>query len=136
MKYLLFLLAILVLPSVTLSENYLCVTEQSAGFTYDNSSKRWKAAILRSNSEYVLSRTDENNDEYRLKLSGIDNIDNKCDENFSEDGYIECYGILGIFNFNNKTTRFQFYYPYGYIEDTEIPGNKTPGIQIGTCSTF
>jgi hypothetical protein len=53
-----------------------------------------------------------------------------CQDDFNSAGFLFCPGFKD-FSMNRNSMRFQAYYPYGYLDDSE--GN-TPSIEIGKCS--
>jgi hypothetical protein len=133
-------------------ESYLCITESSAGFSFDKQLRTWSPASFRGGRKFIFrQKQDEDNATmpwawtWALFPFGSTEAWAVCGKDFEISDYTqECDGIYD-FAFNRKTLRFQIYYKFGFaipstnaaingVTSNELEGNDTPFIAIGTCS--
>jgi len=133
-------------------ESYLCITESSAGFSFDKQLRTWSPTSFREGHKFIFrQKQDEDNATmpwawtWALFPFGSTEAWAVCGKNFElSDHTQECNGIYD-FAFDRKTLRFQIYYKYGFAFhsnngtdndniSSQSEGNDTPFIAIGTCS--
>lgn len=129
-------------------EQYLCVGEQAAGFSYDKNSKQWTSAKFGNTGKYVISRSTGAKAAFEITEVGDSYSSGWCKEDFSDGGVLYCDLIYGVFRFNKTNGRFIQTHFFGYVEvgqaqtfsqrgDVVIDSNaNTPYMQIGKCSPF
>lgn len=143
MKYSESLLIVLVLfmeMSQALAQNisYLCVAENAAGFSFDESTKNWGYANFKAESKYVLSNQSGEKEGWEVKEIGKSR-GTECEGGFNESGFIGCKGLID-FQMNNKSLRYIIVHKYGYVvseySDDGLfkEGSITPYLEIGKCS--
>ena len=121
----------LIVPSWTLADNYLCLEDQVVGFSWED--RKWQTGTFMG-------------EKYIVKLQGAETVITEfgkefstysdCSNNlfFTPKNRIVCRSGYGEFYFNTVTKRFMRSYMAGYAEGDE-DGN-TPLISIQTCSKF
>jgi hypothetical protein len=120
-------------PSLALAQTFLCVAERSAGFSFNDKSKKWEYA-----------RFDVEGRKYIVKQVGARWTWAEFGREFPADcgafppsGIIKCQDTLKDVIFNSKTLRYQMFYAHGYaIPSSGVEGSDTPYIEIGVCSKF
>ncbi|MCX7147998.1 MAG: hypothetical protein NTY05_01105 [Rhodocyclales bacterium] len=127
------------------AEEWLCIADIFAGFTYENG--KWKAASGPHRQKYVVGMATEN--EIRtarlLKRSLPVWVVKKFGENygmscgdFNDQDMLLCRDVQE-FSFNRQTGRFLYTYPVGYfgVSSAEIGTKKestdAPRMMIGKC---
>jgi hypothetical protein len=137
-------------------DNWLCITDQAAGFSYDQGSHRWIAAIFKpENKKYVVRPTRPEDMDYqhdfnngfndsvpykpttKWSIAEIgDNFGFSCSGDFNEKGFLLCTTGLWDVMFGKNTLRFQIYYKFGYITGSSErdDNNDTPSVEIGRCT--
>lgn len=127
------------------AEEWLCIAELFAGFTYKNG--KWKTASGLHKQKYVIGAATEN--EIRaaklLKRDPPVWVVKKLGENnglscgdFNDQDILLCHDVQG-FSFNRQTGRFLYTYPVGYfgVSSNEIEAKKedadAPRMTIGKC---
>jgi hypothetical protein len=127
---------------------YLCISDSATGLSFDKATKKWDPTYLRAGNKYVFRRIKPEEKQtflpdlpqvaWELFPFGKNGLYALCDE-FDSSNWIFCqYGGTNTydFQFNKNNSRFQLYYPYGYLYTPPNfdEGNDTPFIEIGTCS--
>jgi len=128
------------LPAIVHAQSWVCVADQAAGFAFDKSAKEWRAAVMRADEKFLVTRSDRSNFKWAVKSVGSDVPVSLCGTDFSEEGYLACEGFQ-YFRFNRKNLRFVSVHVHGYFSDN-VPGTKsqsaegevTPKMAIGKCS--
>lgn len=135
-------LAILGYGEVSGQEKYLCVSDRSTGFRYDESSKSWEQARFKANRKYIISKSDDKEYTFKVIRIGENYPICYCMQGFNEPGYLFCQGPGGDFRFNKKNGRYILIYSIGYynvLPDSMFltdENSDTPFIEIGKCSPF
>jgi hypothetical protein len=122
------------LTSTVYAEAYLCVGDQSTGFSFNQSTKEWSHARFNTKeAKYILSN---GSGKWEWKKIGEKN-GIECDSSFSEYGYMNCESLRKI-TFNKKTLRYMSIYSIGYVNIGVYgkEGEDNPSIEIGKCSSM
>ena len=131
------------LTGVAVAEQYLCIAEHSAGFSYDKVTKEWKNSTFKVSSKYLISKADGTKNAWHITEIGETFPLFRCESDFDEYGYLDCSdSVNSKFYFNKNNGRYLASYPLGYY--IVLPGlNKftdetsdTPNLEIGKCSPF
>ena len=149
MRLILSILAFAMFATVSSSDSFDCVIQESIGFGPDEN-KRWAAEIIQKekfNSLFALrppNQADKNKLKGDLKYlfgkdaypyvvvnSSVDMVMIGCENGFNSNGFIVCEeGKMGLsFIFNVNTLRFQYRTPIHYIFGDE----NSEGFSIGIC---
>lgn len=119
-------------------QSYLCVAEQSTGFSFKNGS--WQSTGFKADDKYVIkpvsaefTKTMPNAKWIVVPLGDVAPM-SVCGE-FNENGWLQSCGGFVQFSFNRKTLKFLSAYMIGYVytEDGKENAN-TPSLTIGKCS--
>jgi hypothetical protein len=120
------------------SNSYICVAEESTGFSFDEGTRRWGSRNFHADSKYILSKSSSKEGRWEVKEVGT-SFGTGCDGGFDDKGFVECSGLIH-FEMNNKSLRYIVVHKYGYVA-SEFPkdgpfneGSITPYIEIGKCS--
>lgn len=126
------------------SQTYLCVTEMSVGFKYNQDSKAWEHAKFIANNKYLLRRPNANDPQWRSEYQWlwfefgqkIPQINcsfdfGKVTENFE---VLDCGTHTNKLTFNRSSMRFSKVYD-GQLLFSTGPGD-TPTYEVGSCSTL
>lgn len=123
---------------------WLCVTEQSTGFSYNSSSKSWREASFKADKKYVVRSSQKEGYLWEVAELGetSDVASAYCRDNPNEIGNLFCNGLGGDFRINTKNNRFIYVYFLGYWTydpDSWVfknEGGDTPTMSIGRCSSI
>jgi hypothetical protein len=141
--------AALAFMSLTLSagahaEGWLCVSESSTGFAYDETNESWQRSGFKSNDRYVIrpNRKDGLTWEVAQLGKNADLPISECGVQPNEAGVLICNGSGNEFRINIRNLRFIHVYWLGYW--TYDPNNwvfkneagDTPSMSIGKCSAI
>lgn len=122
------LAALLALSSPALSEEWVCIPDQAAGFKWLNG--RWTQTTFNvSDHTYIISSTSP--DSYSVTATGSQYPDHRC-LGFTESELL-CGDVRWSFVFNKTTMRYQEHYGFGYTNGGDSVHN-TPFVEIGRCS--
>lgn len=144
-KTVLILLLTFVSVNAAAAEEWLCIADMFAGFTFEKG--KWQAVSGTHRQKYVLGMATEN--EIRtaklLKRNPPIWVVRKFGENygiscgdFNEQDMLLCHGVQE-FSFNRQTRRFLYTYPVGYssVLSNEVGTKKesadAPRMMIGKC---
>lgn len=135
-----FAVLIIILTSTTgplnAGERYLCVPDQVAGFSFDQSTNRWKSVNLRSEDEkYIIDVVTSSKSALSIVSANSNHIECWSDKGFASTNEADFKCIFGEFRFNKNTGRFIRTYTSGYIDGLDNKEN-TPAILIGKCTPF
>ena len=134
------------------SDSYLCIPDQSTGFTYKDG--EWQIARFSIEEEKYILRKRKRKEKHPIYSDsrwlifrfGETTPAGGCDKGFDESGLIHCsYYLYGDFKMNRDTGRYQAIYWPGYVDsqgadsidaDPSAPrdGEDTPSMTIGRCS--
>lgn len=122
---------------------WLCITDQSTGFTNESGSG-WRAADFKAGRRYLIKRGNREGVAWEVREFGDASPIPAavCSEDFTELKVLSCRGILTEFKFNGASGRFLRTYIGGYWTYTpnhEFFGSDsgdTPILEIGTCSSL
>lgn len=129
---------------------FLCITEQSTGFSFDAKTKSWQRTRFESGEKLILKRVTNKPGSHPIDGTwavwhfGQDDFPwIACKDEFNAQGYLFC-GPDGqsMFSFNATNHRFISAYLVGYIQGSgpaflNLPeGSDTPFINIGTCAAL
>ena len=129
------------LAAPAVAQQYLCVSDKSSGFAYDESSRTWDHAGLETDGQSFLVASDGSESGFQVTQVGDSFVVSRCSEGFDEYGYLTCEGIWE-FKFNRRNGRFVTAFVFGYlnvlpgVNDITDATSNTPSITIGTCSLF
>jgi hypothetical protein len=137
---------------------FLCISDQVAGFRFDNQTGSWLSAIFAAGQKFVVRRNDGTPHEVmpgiHIPVSGAWAVwtfgDDRwptytCNGDFTEYGYLQCEGSLGEkFSLNLNNGRFITESTLGYIQvgmrgvdgKPLSEGSNTPSMSIGKCSAL
>ncbi|UVT20337.1 MAG: hypothetical protein H8K03_21645 [Nitrospira sp.] len=128
------------------SEQYLCISEQATGFSYDKNGKQWNSATFGNTSKYVLASSSTSSDNaFQITIVGDSFPQGWCRESFDSKGYLYCDMHWGDFRFNKASGRFIKTYLFGYIDVGQErlgrgkitdEATESPRMEIGKCSAF
>jgi hypothetical protein len=140
-----------IFTSTASAESWLCVGDQSAGFTYQKG--KWHAVIFRGVSAFkVVIRTPTSEDRAFLARPNIlddphpDWLVVPLGEQYptmachpaGNRNFVICEGAIQELRFNRTTLRFQYTYRPGYFDTA--PGSDSSGddpkLVIGLCSAI
>ncbi len=133
------------LTGAALAQQYLCVAEQAAGFSYDKATKEWKNATFKASSKYLISKADGTWGAFQVTRIGDDSPFIFCKSDFNEASFLLCsagLAAIGDFNFNKTNGRYLYSSPFGYYNVLPEANNitdensDTPFLEIGKCSPF
>jgi hypothetical protein len=132
-------LVLFMLPGVSLADQWLCVADQSTGFFYYESSKKWEQTRFTvDNEKYIVTPSKFKSHKYDVTQLGKKDSAAYCVNEFSAKGDLYCKGesasghIYTIFNMNHIKGRFVMSQTMGYFSDIK----DSPSITIGKCSKF
>jgi hypothetical protein len=135
------LFAIMLSSTMSLADQYFCVSNMSTGFSYDKNLRRWESVDFNiSENKYIISKI--SGGIYEVTETGGKNSTCHCDSDFNGFGYLNCDCALGKFKFNKLNGRFIMSYIGGYfnvlpeINQITDESSDTPHITIGVCSPF
>ena len=77
-------------PATPKPEQYLCVTDHSAGMAYNAADKSWHSTTFRPDAKYIVSKSDRPNVAFQVTQVGQSFTPYLCKEPFDEYGYLEC----------------------------------------------
>lgn len=121
-------------PALGQNEQYLCVSDQATGFTFENN--RWHPANFNVEESKFLVRPRKDDDLVADSVAwvvvplGANTPASACESPFNERGFLTCEGFY-TWRMNRRTLRFVAHYMFGYI-DGDDQGN-TPSVHIGKC---
>ena len=126
------------LTGAALAQQYLCVAEQAAGFSYDKEKKEWKTTTFGVRSKYVVSKAEGAKHAFEVTEIGKTVPSFYCESDFDRLGFLRCPNALGEFKFNKDNGRYLSSYLAGYYDmlSEEHEGSDTPYLEIGKCSPF
>ena len=121
-------------------EQYLCVTDHSAGVVYSAPEKSWRPTIFRPDAKYIVAKSSRPTEAFQVTQVGQSIVSYRCKEGFNEYGYLSCRG-LGDFTYNKKNGRFLATHTVGYVNvglgpELTDANSDTPSVAIGKCSPF
>ncbi|GAA4350632.1 hypothetical protein [Kangiella taiwanensis] len=134
-------LVLLLTTSPCFAEQYICVADMSTGFSYSESTKRWKETSFRTDeNKYIISKSDFG--KYVLKVTQIGSKYPLayCEQTFNEQGYLFCSGLGGEFKMQKDNGRYILSYTLGYynvlpsVNEITDSSSDTPLLEIGKCS--
>jgi hypothetical protein len=118
------LILILLAPSFSWAENYLCITDKSTGFIKKETGDYEITKF--AEEKYIISTEDKT-----LSLFGEKVLNRDCSINSER---VACHSKQTDFNMHRDNLLFMVYHKtYGYVWGNV---NDTPNIAIGTCSEF
>ena len=129
------LLPVLLFSGAALAaDSYLCVAEQTTGFSYDAAKKAWRSADFRSEKKIAITRAAKKAGVLEAKEVGDSRPGAVCEQDFNEAGNLFCSGVFDL-RFNRRQLRFLYVYPIGYWSDgaASREGENTPALAIGRC---
>lgn len=124
------------------AEQYLCVSERSAGFKYDARTSTWNGTTFRTEDKYLIAPSKDPRYAFQVTKVGENISTASCKDGFNEFGYLFCSGLGGDFKFNRDNGRFLLVYAMGYfnvlpgVNKTTDEKSDTPFMDIGKCSPF
>ncbi|TNF98767.1 MAG: hypothetical protein EP297_07245 [Gammaproteobacteria bacterium] len=139
---LVFMLLFVWLYSTTVNaEQYLCVEEMAAGFTFKNG--QWTPAKFRTDNRYIIRKRKPDdkvlyhqNPVYVVLSTGEEDVIGDCPNDFIYGSGLHCDMPTGEFKFSKRSGRFLKTYLMGYwFHDNDSDSDSdTPHIAIGKCS--
>lgn len=129
MKRIAFALLVLIPLSGFAQNSYLCLPNSSAGFSYNNASKKWERSFFNvGDTKNLLNKSAKGWVWSEFGEKG----GYACKE--PKDGsVIRCDLILGELIFDKKTQRYIKTYVVGYTDGRD-DNNNTPNMTIGSCT--
>jgi hypothetical protein len=134
-------LVLFMLPGVSIADQWLCVAEDSNGFFYDESSKKWARSGFYINDHKYIVKPSTGRYKYTITKLGNKFSTFACDAGFNDHGMLDCetsadslYGVYKFFKMNHLTGRFTLYYMAGYLQGDN--NDDSPSVTIGKCSKF
>ena len=122
------------------ADSYLCVADASAGFVYRKSRDTWEPATLNTTAKYLVSKRSDGGAGWEVKPIGGETPVSFCEGGFTEAGLLYCRGFPDFY-FNKNNGRYMAVLTFGYWTDGlktssgyMMPGETTPGTEIGKCS--
>ena len=129
-------------PGSAGAEQYLCLAENSSGFSFNTHSGTWISTTFRTDDKYLIAPSKNPAHAFQVTRIGENSPSANCEDGFNEAGYLFCKGPAGEFKFNKKNGRFLKVFSFGYfnvvpgMNDTTDESSDTPYVQIGKCSPF
>ena len=118
------LIFVLMLPSWAWAENYLCISDEAAGFRVEN--EKYKATIFAGGTKYIVSVDNKTVTKHGSGYSFFKNC-----ENYDDSLHCNTSGITILVHKKNlRFMRFNRTYGYAYKNEDQ------PYIEIGTCTKF
>jgi hypothetical protein len=116
-------------PATDQSNSFLCIGEQSTGFSYDKEHHSWHATRFRAEEKYIIRRVTKDtvgevDNGMRIPLTskwavwpfGNDKRPLvECKNDFDENGVLSCEDGIPGFQFSKKNGRFIVGTIYGYV---------------------
>jgi len=155
-KLALALVVLLLSPSASAEDSFLCISNLAAGFFYNKNTRIWKASSFAGVSQqFIIGRpTQESKDLFRkyfqrkiyweIKKLGEKEPFMWCDNDFDDMGNLICDDSVSLYEIrmNSKNGRFLLIYPVGYWSDDKNAkegerlreGDDMPNMEIGKCS--
>jgi len=125
------------MSSAAAAESWLCVTDSSTGFHYNNASQSWERQNFKADEKYLLRPSKSENVLWELVEVGEDYPFVECRTDFAKtDANLECADLVS-FRFNRSSLKFVISATYGYFAKTrEFPDLKPDSVfvAIGRCS--
>ena len=124
------------------TEQYLCISELSTGFSYNETSKSWERTNFKAVGEYIISKSKDGIDKYKVTRLGKNVAFLKCKDDFNKRGTLSCKAFVENLFFNKNNGRFIYIFPFGFINVLPEINKKTdetsdtPYMEIGKCSPF
>lgn len=134
-------LVLLMLPGVSIAEQWLCVADRSTGFEYSKYSNQWKQTKFTVDKYKYIVATSELKNLYKYHITQLGKNDTlaNCLDGFNSKGELYCKGtinnkgdVITVFNMNKTHGRFVMSEAFGYFTDN----TDSPLVTIGTCSKF
>jgi hypothetical protein len=130
-------------PLLASAESYLCVADNSVGFTYDKSADTWNPNSIKTDSKYLVRESNDKDYVWQVRRLGSDLTIGQCDSDFNESGFLFCDGLFYDFLMNKYSLRYRIIHKVGYVEGKKFwekfglkEGDRTPYMEIGKCSTI
>ena len=150
-------LSLLLVPALATpqeSDSYLCIPDQSTGFSFKDG--EWQVARFNVTDEKYVLRKRKRRERHPIYSGsrwlifrfGDTTPAGGCDKGFDSEGLIHCsYYLYGDFKMNRDTGRYQATYWPGYVDsqnadafevdpDKQRDGEDTPSMTIGRCSAI
>ena len=138
------------------SEKYLCIADQSVGFTFDEAKNQWSRAMFKTDSKYIIQPSEIEQIKWIVYSFSPKITIGYCESEFTAIGKLYCSLGSNTFLMNKNNNRFIFSKMDGYwndgindiIKETDrnnknplldfetIEGNRTPYMEVGSCSTI
>lgn len=123
------------------AEEWLCVTEHSAGFKYEEKQKKWRSTRFTIDEDkFVIAKSESDEFELEIKYQESAVVAATCKEGIQTTGYLHCDGF-SIFKFNKNNGRFIMTFDSGYWavnpENEFMPSDnksESPHMNIGHCN--
>ena len=134
------LISLCLFAAPSYGEQWLCITEHSAGFKYDENQKKWRSTRFTVNDDkFVIEKSDLEGFELEVKYQESAVVVAGCKEGFSLIGNLICGGFT-TFKFNKNNGRFIMTFDTGYwavnTENEFMPSDEeseSPYMNIGNC---
>lgn len=131
-------------------EGWVCIGDQSAGFSYNKRTDKWDQTFFATDAKYLIRRPNQkkqpppgselfvNPPRWEVVRFGKKYPLFRCGRGFEENAMSICGGLTGDFLFNPQTLRYLKTYKHGYVNhgtpDEPDEKSDTPLIEIGTCA--
>ena len=133
----------LLLPSLSWSEQYLCIPEKMTGFSYNPKTKEWDVTRFRIDFKFIISKPANSEYPFTLTKVGTNEYWGECEKGFNDKGFLFCSGMdVGDFKFNRINSRYLAVFDMGYylvgkgMWAATDADSGTPAMQIGKCTSF
>ena len=123
-----------IIQSALAQSSFLCISDASTGFGYDQATRKWVAKRFNvDDHKFLLNKKDGS---WQWTKFGETYVTGKCSGDFNSNGFLDCEGFGEEIRLNKQTLRFQSIYNVGYVVAGLVKDDNgnTPYIEIGRCS--
>ena len=136
-----FPLCLFLFTSPCFSEQWLCITEHSAGIKYEKSQKKWRSTRFTvEDDKFIIAETALDNYQLEVRYEKSAVVVAACEKGINSSGYLLCDGFAN-FKFNKNNGRFVMTFDSGYwlvsLENEFMSSDEESEslyINIGNCT--
>ena len=123
-------------PAIAQFDSYLCIADQSTGFSFDKTTEQWSATNFNvSENKYIVRRIRIRDPADSIFIDWQGEIPEIiCEERINVRSLMCDESNHADFFFSAKTMRYMKVSSFGYLVPLDQVGDDTPFIEIGKCS--